>query len=142
MSFGIPVDQALVFVDEAGAIKLDENLRHRARKAFVHGEALARPVAGCAEPLELADDGAAGFRLPFPDPLDERLAAEFAAAGLLALHQLALDHGLRGDAGVIGARLPQHVLAAHALEPAEDVLQGVVERMAHMQRAGDVRAAE
>jgi hypothetical protein len=62
-----------------------------------------------------------------------------AAARLLRLHQLALDHHLRGDAGVVGARLPQHVLAAHALEAAQNVLQRVVERMAHMQRAGDVR---
>ena len=78
-------------------------------------------------------------RLPFPDPLEELLAAHLAPAWLLALHQLALDHHLGRDAGVVGARLPEHVLAAHALEPAQDVLQRVVERMAHMQRAGDVR---
>ena len=36
----------------------------------------------------------------------------------LRLHQLALDHHLGGDAGVVRARLPQHVLAAHALEAA------------------------
>ena len=71
--------------------------------------------------------------LPFPDALEERLAPHLAAAGQLALHQLPLDHHLRRDAGVIGARLPQHVLAAHALEAAQHVLQRVVERMAHMQ---------
>ena len=59
-------------------------------------------------------------------------------AGLLALHQLPLDHGLGGDAGMIGARLPQHILAAHALEAAQDVLQRIVERVTHMQRAGHV----
>ena len=133
----VPIDQPLVLVDEALAIERDEHLEHRARQALVHGEALARPVAGGAEPLELADDGAAGLRLPFPDPLDEGLAAH-GAARFLALHQLPLDHRLGGDAGVIGARLPQHVTPAHALEAAEDVLQRVVERVAHMQRAGDV----
>ena len=138
LELGVPIDEALVLVDEAVAIKRDEHLHHRARKAFVHGEALARPVAGGAEPLELADDGAARFRLPLPHALDEGLAAHFAAARLLALHQLAFDHGLRGNAGVVGAGLPQHVLAAHALETAEDVLQGVVERMTHVQRAGHV----
>ena len=39
-----------------------------------------------------------------------------AAVRLLPLHHLPLDHHLRGDAGVIRAGLPQHVLAAHALE--------------------------
>ncbi|MER8595675.1 hypothetical protein NKH33_29700 [Mesorhizobium sp. M1182] len=48
----------------------------------------------------------------------------------LLLHKLALDHHLRGDAGVIHAGLPQHVLAAHALEAHQNVLQRVVERMA------------
>ena len=49
--------------------------------------------------------------------LDELLAADVAAMDL-PLHQLALDHHLRGDAGMVHARLPQHVLAAHALEAA------------------------
>ncbi len=59
-------------------------------------------------------------------------------SGLLALGELALDHHLRGDAGVVGARLPQHVAALHAPIAAQHVLQRVVERMAHMQVAGDV----
>ena len=66
------------------------------------------------------------------------VAAELVAVGLLPLHQLALDHHLRGDAGVVGARLPQHVLAAHALEAAQHVLQRVVERVPHVQRARHV----
>ena len=131
----IPVHQPLVFVDQLVAIELHEDLEHGLRQPLVHGEALARPVAGRAEPLELIDDDAAGFRLPFPDALEEFLAPHVAAAGLLALHQLPLDHHLGRDAGMIGARLPQHVAPAHALEAAENVLQGVVERMAHMQRA-------
>ena len=138
LEFRVPVDQPLVLVDQAVAVQRDEHFHDRARQAFVHGEALARPVAGRAEPLELADDGAAGFRLPVPHPLDEGLAAHRPARRLLMLHQLALDHRLGGDAGVIGARLPQHVTPSHALEPAQDVLQRVVQRVAHVQRAGHV----
>ncbi len=53
-----------------------------------------------------------------PDPLEKFGAADVAAARLLPLHQLPLDHHLGGDAGVVGAGLPQHVAAAHALEAA------------------------
>src|SRR6185437_12332129 len=77
--------------------------------------------------------------LPRPDALDERLAAERAAVGLLALHEHAFDHHLRRDAGMIDAWLPQHVAAVHAPVAAQDVLQRVVERVAHVQVAGDVR---
>ena len=34
---------------------------------------------------------------------------------------------------MVRARLPEYVLAAHALEPAKDVLQRIVEGVAHMQ---------
>ena len=42
---GVPVDEPLVLVNEALAVERDEDLEHRARQAFIHGEALARPVA-------------------------------------------------------------------------------------------------
>src|SRR6187551_3285449 len=40
---------------------------------------------------------------------------------------------------MIGAGLPQHVAAAHALEADEHILQRVVKGVPHMERAGDVR---
>src|SRR6185369_2443740 len=118
-------------------------------EAFVHGEALAAPVTGGAEPTQLAGDGAAGIGLPLPDASEELLAVQqnlVAVAPLSALDRqpLALllevahhDH-LGGDAGMIGAGLPQYVVALHAAPADQDVLQRVVESMAHVQAAGDV----
>ena len=123
---GVPVDQPLVLVDEALAVKLNEHLAHGAREAFVHGEALARPVAGGAKPLQLLGDRAARFRLPRPHLFEEFFATERAASGLLALHELPLDHHLGGDAGMVHAGLPEHVAAAHALETAEHILERIV----------------
>ncbi len=134
----VPVDQPLVLVDQAGPVEFDEDLGDRPRQPLVHGEALAAPVAGGAETLELVDDLAAGFGLPGPHLLDEGLAADGVPVWLLTLHHLALDHHLGGDAGMVHARLPQHVAAAHPLEAGEHVLERVVEGVADMQRAGDV----
>ena len=61
-------------------------------------------------------------RLPLPDALDERLAPEV-VPGLALAREHALDHGLRGDAGVVGARLPEGVVAAHAVPADERVLE-------------------
>ena len=77
--------------------------------------------------------------LPLPDALDELFAAEIVAGLLLFLEQPPLDHGLRGDAGVIGAGHPEGVVALHPLAANENVLQRVVERVPEVQRAGDVR---
>ena len=49
-----------------------------------------------------------------------------------------LDHRLRGDAGVVGARHPEGLAALHAAPADEDVLQRVVERVAQVQRVGHV----
>ncbi len=89
--------------------------------------------------LQLLDDRAARFRLPRPDALEERLAAHRPAVRLLGLGELALDDHLGRDSGVVGARLPKDVASVHAPVAAEDVLQRVVERVAHVQVAGDVR---
>ena len=135
----IPVDQPLVLVDQAFLVQLDEHFHDGARQSLVHREALARPVAGSTEALELIDDDAAALRLPLPDAFEEFGAAHVAATRLLPFHQLPLDHHLGRDAGMIGAGLPQYVAAAHPLEAAENVLQRVVQRVAHMQRARHVR---
>ncbi|MPM08936.1 hypothetical protein SDC9_55252 [bioreactor metagenome] len=52
--------------------------------------------------------------------------------------QLALDDDLRGDAGVVGARLPQRVVTAHPVVAGQCIHDRLVEAMAHVQRAGDV----
>ena len=76
--------------------------------------------------------------LPRPDALEELLAAEFVARLVLLLVQLALDHHLRGDSSVVNARQPADVVPAHPLPAGEHVLHRGGQRVAEMQRAGDV----
>ena len=70
--------------------------------------------------------------------LDERLAPELGAAGALG-EQRALHLGLGGDPGVVGAEDPLRPLPAHPVMAGQGVLDRVVERVAHVQHAGDVR---
>ena len=72
-------------------------------------------------------------------PLQWNTYYTYLAAMDLLLGELALDHHLRGDAGVIETGLPEHVAAAHAHLTDEDVLKRVVEGVAHVERAGYVR---
>ncbi len=53
--------------------------------------------------------------------------------------ELPLDHVLGGDAGVVHAGQPQRLVALHPPAPDQRVLDRVVERVAHVQRAGHVR---
>src|SRR5690606_24844861 len=132
-------DQALATVYEPLLLQAHEGLDHRRRRALIHGEDLARPVSGGAHAAHLALDGVAGLLLPLPDLADEALAAPRVAGLALARGgELAADHHLGRAAGMRAPRLPQGAVAAHAVVAHQRVLQGVLERVAHVQGAGDV----
>ena len=129
----VPVDEALAAIDEAVVVQAHERFEHRGRQTFVHREALARPVGGRAQAPHLLRDGGAGFFLPRPHALDELFATEIVPRRALA-GELLLDDDLRRDARVIGADLPQRVVAAHAVIADHEIHQRLLERMAHVKR--------
>ena len=133
----VPVHQALAAIDEPLVEEAHEHLGHAARELLVHREVLARPVARGAQPAHLARDGGARLLLPRPHALHELLAPQ-GAARFADSFELALHHHLGRDAGVVGARLPQHVVALHAVIAREHVHQRLLVRVPHVQRAGHV----
>ncbi|MNU91315.1 hypothetical protein D3C71_811980 [compost metagenome] len=54
----VPVDQTLVLIDQALLVERDENFEYSLGETFIHGEALTRPVAGCAKAFQLVEDQA------------------------------------------------------------------------------------
>src|SRR4051794_32066052 len=76
--------------------------------------------------------------LPFPDALNECIAAELAALFAFGV-ELALDHHLRCDACVVGTRLPERGVAAHAVIASQRIHQRLLECVPEVQRAGYVR---
>ena len=136
----VPVHQPLAAIDQTLVVELYERSQNRVVEfLLVHREAVARQVERIPQPPRLLEDRPARLLLPLPDLGDEGLAAHLAPAGVSRLRKLALDDHLRGDPGVVEARLPQHVVALHPMPAGQDVHQRVVERVAHVQRAGDVR---
>jgi hypothetical protein len=133
----VPVHQTLAAIDQALVVEAHEHLGDSGGQSLVHGEALPRPVRRGTQAAHLARDGGAGVLLPFPHLLQELLPAQVVAADLLGI-QLPFHHDLRGDAGVVGAWLPQGVLAAHAVVTGQGIHQAMLEGMAHVQGAGDV----
>ena len=103
---GAPVDHVLAAVNHAALIQIDKDFTHRARKAGVEGEALARPVARRPDLDHLALNRAAGFRLPFPDFFLEFLARQVAAVEDAFRLKLPRNDQFRGDARVVRAGQP------------------------------------
>ena len=136
---GVPVDEALSSIDQAFTVKLDENLEHGSAQSIIHGEALARPVTGLAQTALLTGNHATRFSLPVPNAFEEFFTPHCAPVRLLVVHELAFDNHLRCNTGMVGSRLPECITTSHPLKPDQDILQGVVEGMPHVQRAGNIR---
>ena len=133
-----PVDDAAALIDEALVVKLAERLTDGLGAALVHREARARPVAADAHLLLLLHDAVSVLLLPRPDALEELLAAKIVAGQIFFGAQPLLDLDLRGDARVIDAGDPEGTVALHPLVAGQDILEGGVHRMAHMELSGDV----
>jgi len=133
----VPVDEPLVAIDEAAAVELDEHEGDGAAEPVVHREAFMRPVDRGAEPAHLRRDGPPRLLFPLPDAVEECIAAE-PRPGQPVGGDRALDHHLRRDSGMVGADHPARVAALHPLPADEDVLQRLVQRMADVERAGDI----
>ena len=132
-----PIDDVVVAVDQPFFPEPDERLPYRAREPGVHGEALTRPVARGAQTSELTDDRAAGLFLPLPGARQIAVAAEvFLGFSLGGEH--ALEDHVHGDRRMIRSGEPERVEAVHALHPRQRVLQGHGQRMAPVERPGDV----
>ncbi len=137
LAAGAPVDDVCAAIDEPLLVKTNEGFSDRNRQALVHGEVFSPPVDRCAEALHLVENCSAVVATPLPYAPDKGFAAHLLAAGAL-LGQLALDHHLRGDAGVIGSGQPQSETATHAPPAGQNIHLRLVKHVAHVQAAGHV----
>ena len=134
-----PVDHAVSAIDRALRRTGARTLRApRAR-------ARARTCTRCATSRTSCRSRAAARESSPPvsatnsvDALEKARASEVEAR-LALLRDDALDHVLRGDARVIGARHPERFVLRHAAPAHEHVLHGVVEAVPHVQHRRHVR---
>ena len=84
-------------------------------------------------------DGCCDHRVGVTDEELHRHAVKNLAQADALLFEIANHDHLGRDSRMVGTRLPQHVVALHAAPADEHVLQGVIERMPHVQAARHVR---
>lgn len=135
---GAPVDHAFTAVDVAAFEEFDEGGEDGGGVVWVEGMDEVIPVAGGAEALELFNDDAAVLVAPFLGTLNKFFATEVVACEAAVGTEFFFDAGLGGDAGVIGTWEPESFFAELSGAAGEDILDGVVEDMAHGEDAGDI----
>ena len=109
-ALGAPVDEPRRAVDEPLLVQAHEGLAHRAVHVRVHREPLARPVRRCAQ--HRAARGCGRRSRPSTPTRARRTPRGRGRGGSCPrLASCALDHDLGGDARVVGAGLPERVVA-------------------------------
>ena len=134
---GAPVDDALAAVDQTLLVEAAEDLADGLGAALVQSEALTAPVAGGAHLLQLGNDAVAVLLLPSPSALQELFTAKVLLGQPFLAHGLH-DLGLGGDGGVVGAGEPQGGVARHTLISDQNILEGIVQSVAHVELTRDV----
>ena len=138
VAMGAPVHEPVPAVDLAFFIQAHEHFLHRVGAAFIHREAFTLPIAARTELAQLLHDAVAVGVLPVPCARKEAVAAEH------ILREPFLCHGfhdlcLRRDGSMVRAGQPERFEARHALIANDRVLKRLIERMPHVELAGDVR---
>ena len=134
-----PVGDTGAFVNQALFKQSAENLANSLGATLVHSKALTLPVAGNAQVLQLVDDTVAVLLLPFPNAFQELFAAQVITSLAFLFFDNLFNLNLGCQACMVIAGHPQGVVAHHAVPADQDILQGIIQRMAHMQLTGDVR---
>ena len=135
----VPVHQPLAPVDQAVAEEAEEGVPDRPAQTASSVKRRRCPIATAAHLLQLAEDAGFVGVLPLPDAVHQAVAAQLVPAQFFFGQQAALDHGLGGDAGMVGARQPKRLESLHPLPADEDVLERVVQGVAQVQGPGHVR---
>ncbi len=136
-----PVDDAAALVDPAFFMHADKDFLNGLGAALVHGEAFSVPVTGRTQLLKLLNDASAVFLSPVPALLQEAFSSQIHLFDALCLQGVD-DLDLCGDGRMVGPGLPEGIVALHPLKTDQDILHGVVQGMAHVELAGDVRRGD
>ena len=133
----IPIDHAETTIDESLLVEVNEDFEHTFTTLLIHRESSSIPIAGCTQTAQLLEDDASVFVCPSPSMLQELLTSEVALLDALfcqTIHHLCL----RSNGSVVCARHPTSILAVDTSLTNENVLNGVVEHVAHVKHTRHV----
>ena len=133
----VPVDHAQAAVDVTLVVQVDKHLDDALRALLVHGERCTVPVAAGTQSAQLLEDDASVLVGPVPGVLQELVARQVVLLDALLgqfLHHLSLG----SNRGVVGAGHPAGILALHACTANENILNGVVQHVAHVEHTRHV----
>ena len=130
--FRIPVHHTESAIDESLVIEIHEHLDYTLTALLVHGEGGAVPVARSTQTAQLLQDDATMLVSPCPSVLQELFTGQVVFLDTL-LSEFLHHFGFCSNRSVVCARHPECILTLHTGSAYEDVLDGVVQHVTHVE---------
>ena len=133
----VPVHHAHTAVNESLVIQVAEHLDDALAADFIHRKAGAVPVTAGTQLAQLLQNDTSVLLGPCPGMLQELLTGQVSLLDSLCgqtVHHL----GLSGNRSVVGTRHPAGILAFHAGAAHQNILNGIVQNVSHVQHTGYV----
>jgi len=134
----VPVYHTHATVNKSLLVKVYKYFQHTFATLFVHSKSSTVPVTGCPQLTELFQDNPTMFICPCPSMLQKLVTSQISLFNTLCsqlIHHLCFG----SDRGMVGSRHPTSILAFHTCTTNEDILNGIIKHVSHMQHTGDVR---
>ena len=130
--FRVPVDHPDALVNPALLVEVNKRIDHRLGQSRFHRKARPVPVTGSAQFPQLVQNDSAMLLFPCPGMLQELFPGQVVLGNALGLQ---LGHDLRfgRNGSMVRSRYPAGVLPMHAGIPDQNIIQRIVQHMAHVQ---------
>ena len=135
---GVPVDHTDAAIDQTLIVEVAEDADYGSRASLIHGEGGAIPVARGSELTELLEDDTSILIGPIPGVGEELLTSKGMLIDTL-LGELSHDFSLGRYGSMVGAGNPASVLAGHTGTTHQYILNSIIQHVAHVEHAGDIR---
>ena len=135
--FGIPVHHTHTAVDESFVIKIHKHLDDTLGTRLIHGEGCSVPIARSTQTAQLLQDDSSMLMRPVPCMFQELIASQVVFLDSL-LSEFLYHLGFRSNTGMVGSGNPACVLAFHSGPSYENILNGIVKHVTHVEYASYV----
>ena len=133
-----PVYKILAFIHKSAFIQCNKNITNSFRKSFIISKTLTAPVNRVSKFFLLFNDNVVVLVSNFPGSLSKSLASKVIAVFAL-FFKLLFNNILSGNSGMVGSRNPKSIITLHSMITNNNVLQGIIKTVSHMQNTCNVR---
>ena len=137
-SLRVPVYHTYTTVNQSLIIKVYKYFQYTFATLFIHSESGAVPITGSTEFTQLLQDDATMFICPLPGMLQEFVTGKICLLDTLC-SQLIYYLRFRSDRSVVSTRYPAGIFTFHTGTAYQNILNGIIKHVSHVEHAGDVR---